>query len=501
MQPSKSNHAQTRDPFTAPAGKRVLRWRSSERVAPQGTSSAFADSERNDSPEIMRVVYQAPAAQDDNPVTADDLFGAPPARISDTPEKTPGAAELFGDPFNDKGNSEPALTLPPSLPPAIRPIESQPTEEPSPVNPQAPFEAPAPFQVPDTNPNDLSPPMPAETETPQLPDALSPLRPQADPTPQLPDALSPLQPQSEQTPPGIEESTDPNRFRVDLDGNSKEDKNEGDAKTNPFRDDRSSSEDSASDREPDGFDFNLDPPPESRRPDFNPKRPKTNISCDKLRESVTNRPISNISLDISPAFRPGELDDEKYAKLQQEFADEQQPRDWRSIDGSLITNGTLRDLSYQQVIIETVSGGVERIPASKLSEADLAHISKAWGLPRECRIAQVSYAPRNWMPMKMSWKASNLCHNPLYFEELQLERYGHSAGPFKQPVISTAHFFFNIAVMPYKMGIHPPSECQYALGYYRPGSCAPYLLPPIPISLRGAISEAAVIASGFAIIP
>ena len=40
------------------------------------------------------------------------------------------------------------------------------------------------------------------------------------------------------------------------------------------------------------------------------------------------------------------------------------------------------------------------------------------------------------------------------------------------------------------MGVYPPNECMYTLGYYRPGSCAPYMIEPVPISVRGALWEA-----------
>jgi hypothetical protein len=103
--------------------------------------------------------------------------------------------------------------------------------------------------------------------------------------------------------------------------------------------------------------------------------------------------------------------------------------------------------------------------------------------------------------MTMTWKASDLCHKPMYFEEVNLERYGHTAGPVLQPVVSSAHFFANIAVLPYKMGVHTPRECQYALGYYRPGDCAPWIVPPVPISLRGGLSQAAVMTGMFWLIP
>jgi hypothetical protein len=101
----------------------------------------------------------------------------------------------------------------------------------------------------------------------------------------------------------------------------------------------------------------------------------------------------------------------------------------------------------------------------------------------------------------MTWKASELMHKPLYFEEVALERYGHTAGPIWQPVISSGHFFANIAVMPYKMGIHPMTECQYALGYYRPGNCAPWQLPAVPLSGRGALYQAKVVTGSVFLLP
>jgi hypothetical protein len=39
------------------------------------------------------------------------------------------------------------------------------------------------------------------------------------------------------------------------------------------------------------------------------------------------------------------------------------------------------------------------------------------------------------------------------------------------------------------MAISPPTECEYSLGYYRPGNCAPWMIPPVPLSLRGAAAE------------
>lgn len=225
------------------------------------------------------------------------------------------------------------------------------------------------------------------------------------------------------------------------------------------------------------------------------------LSCDEFREKIRERTIRDVSLDISPPFRPDINDQETYEQTIAEFRDAQPIRDWRTVDGRELASGRLLDLAFEQVVIETEYGATERLPVSRLSESDLAYLSANWGLPAECVNPQVAYTPRSWQPMAVTWAASNLCHKPLYFQEVNLERYGHTAGPVLQPVISSAHFFANIAVLPYKMGVHPPTECQYTLGYYRPGNCAPWILPPVPLSLRGGLSQAAVMTGAFWLIP
>ena len=122
--------------------------------------------------------------------------------------------------------------------------------------------------------------------------------------------------------------------------------------------------------------------------------------------------------------------------------------------------------------------------------------------PFECSIDDGVMAPgRCWCQTTYLWKASALCHKPLYFEEEQLERYGHSCRPCFQPFVSGAHFFCTLPVLPYCMGVEPPMECIYALGHYRPGSCAPYMINPVPLSCRGALFQAGAVTGAAAAIP
>jgi len=113
--------------------------------------------------------------------------------------------------------------------------------------------------------------------------------------------------------------------------------------------------------------------------------------------------------------------------------------------------------------------------------------------PCECRLEGEAYQPRRFASTTFTWKAAGYCHKPLYFEDWNLERYGQSRGVLADPWISAAHFFVSLPVLPYKMGVQAPWECVYPLGYYRPGSCAPWTCPAIPISARGFAVEAATI--------
>ena len=113
--------------------------------------------------------------------------------------------------------------------------------------------------------------------------------------------------------------------------------------------------------------------------------------------------------------------------------------------------------------------------------------------PCECRLEGEAYQPRRFASTTFTWKAAGYCRKPLYFEDWNLERYGHSRGVLADPWISAAHFFVSVPVLPYKMGVQAPWECVYPLGYYRPGSCAPWTCPAIPISARGFAVEAATI--------
>ncbi len=210
-------------------------------------------------------------------------------------------------------------------------------------------------------------------------------------------------------------------------------------------------------------------------------------SCQEFREQLLDNSIRDIALDISP---PASRNLNQFVAIS---------RSWTDQNGTVIATGSMVDLRRGYVIIESV-GGLQKIPYAKLSESDWSAIAEYWEIPQLCSVGSSGSATRNWVPQTYTWKASAICHKPLYFENVQLERYGHSHGPFLQPVKSAAHFFTSLAFLPYKTAINPPNECQYALGFYRPGNCAPWLKDPIPISLDG-IRRQALVSTGLAFIP
>ncbi len=111
-----------------------------------------------------------------------------------------------------------------------------------------------------------------------------------------------------------------------------------------------------------------------------------------------------------------------------------------------------------------------------------------------------SLADRRPVDMVYFWDATALCYQPIYFDDVNLERYGYSHGVL-EPFAGAIHFFGTIPILPYKMGMHPPRECVYALGFYRPGSPAPYQTSRLGWSWRGAVCEAAAIGAFMAWIP
>jgi hypothetical protein len=225
------------------------------------------------------------------------------------------------------------------------------------------------------------------------------------------------------------------------------------------------------------------------------------VDCDDVRSRAMATDIAMIKLDVAPEFGAGPKDKLSTEQKRSNFALSAPLRPWYDASGRPLADGRLVDLEHDSIIIESSTGERLALSIRELSDADTIYVSESWGLPVTCSLGDQTLAARSFEPTTVAWKASGLCHKPLYFEEIQLERSGHEWGPAIQPVLSTAHFFTNVAFLPYKMAINPMNECQYALGHYRPGSCAPWSIEPIPLSLKGLAAQSAAIGGAVTILP
>lgn len=94
----------------------------------------------------------------------------------------------------------------------------------------------------------------------------------------------------------------------------------------------------------------------------------------------------------------------------------------------------------------------------------------------------------------VSWTPWTLCYRPLYFEEIELERYGCSAGCF-QPSISAAHFFLGVGLMPYKVATRLPRSCVCSNGFSSCDDVPPPGYEDCQIHWDAAAIEAATLAA------
>lgn len=119
----------------------------------------------------------------------------------------------------------------------------------------------------------------------------------------------------------------------------------------------------------------------------------------------------------------------------------------------------------------------------------------------EFELVQQGSLDRNGMTIPVYWQASNVSHNPLYFEDSGLERSGHSFSDVVQPFVSVGKFGVQVAALPYTIALDPVWQRDTPLGHYRPGECAPKRHLALPINGRAAVTAAATYTGIIYLIP
>jgi len=121
--------------------------------------------------------------------------------------------------------------------------------------------------------------------------------------------------------------------------------------------------------------------------------------------------------------------------------------------------------------------------------------------PREQALSETPYAQRAFPDSIFQWEASDLYHKPLYIEDAALERYGHTYPAIIQPFASATLFGLQLFGLPYQMTLDPIHKRKYALGWYRPGDCAPKKLYQIPLNAHAAAVEGGAVTGLIFLIP
>ncbi|MFP6763252.1 MAG: hypothetical protein VB858_06530 [Planctomycetaceae bacterium] len=184
-------------------------------------------------------------------------------------------------------------------------------------------------------------------------------------------------------------------------------------------------------------------------------------------EYVTARDDAIVSVDYNSFQEGGTPEPDSPTQLLKD-----DPKGFRAIGPKSLS---IRPLSVNR------EGAMQRIPEAETRERlidfpEIVH-SKGFG--------------RGWGASSYSWAAPALYHSPLYYEEVELERYGNEIC-IAQPVVSGVRFYLTPFTLPYQMGIEDYSvlSCQYDLGHDRPGACVPYSIHALPFSWTGAVAEA-----------
>lgn len=118
-------------------------------------------------------------------------------------------------------------------------------------------------------------------------------------------------------------------------------------------------------------------------------------------------------------------------------------------------------------------------PAKSIREVRIDVRETGGRFPEDRSIEMMSFGGPVSRPASakvFAWAAPNIKYQPLYFEEVALERYGQTLPPNQQAFASGIHFFKSLVSLPHQMRHDAPSSCDYPLGFCRPGNTISYTI-------------------------
>ena len=123
---------------------------------------------------------------------------------------------------------------------------------------------------------------------------------------------------------------------------------------------------------------------------------------------------------------------------------------------------------------------LEKWPIQTIDQISLDIRDTAKMVPKDRSGMLVNESKSSWNDFTPSakvfaWCAPDISYQPLYFEDVPLERYGQTfAGPDLAGAFSGVHFFASAMTLPCQICQDPVFSCEYPLGYCRPGNLAPF---------------------------
>ena len=157
---------------------------------------------------------------------------------------------------------------------------------------------------------------------------------------------------------------------------------------------------------------------------------------------------------VEPAA-PQATDDRDYYEPAREEAERQDDR--KPQDPKPFGAWPRKTISEIQLNVRDQS---ETVPDDRLSDLTKKKSDEIWR----------SFYPQHRV---FAWAAPDIRYQPLYFEDVALERYGQTAGWYRQPVCSALHASKSFVTLFNQMRHDPPFSCDYPLGFCRPGDTVP----------------------------
>jgi hypothetical protein len=120
--------------------------------------------------------------------------------------------------------------------------------------------------------------------------------------------------------------------------------------------------------------------------------------------------------------------------------------------------------------------------------------------PEEEPVSREPFTGRRNEKMVRTAEPNYVCHKPLYFEQLNWERYGWELGPIT-PGLEVAQFTYDLLMLPYHFGADVCHCSDCSTGKCLPGDAVPLLCYRERFSVTGLVFEAGAVFGGIFVFP